>query len=409
MFNASDVRILRDLGKRVRDIASLPVQEQRIALWKRHNDLEPGRPMLLVFPEGAWRELMPVETFACEGEEARGIERMLRQRIYYHEHLNDDTVVHAYLDVPKVVTNSGWGLEPKRIESPEYLGAWKFDPIVFEPADMKKMRYPIISHDEKATATRYEAVRDALGDILTVRVRGIATVSWHLMAAWTKLRGLEQVMMDMVEAPGFVHDAMRFLTEGYKGMLRQYVEQNLLELNNNYTYHNSGGNGWTDKLPTPGFDGKHVRLQDMWGSAESQELAEVSPAMHAEFALKYEKELLVPFALTGYGCCEALHHKLDDVLTIPHIRRISMSPWADVRVAAQKLGRKAIFSWKPKPAMLVGSYNEQYIRAYLREALAAMRGCVCEIILKDTHTVENRPERMHRWLEIAREEIDRMA
>ena len=131
--------------------------------------------------------------------------------------------------------------------------------------------------------------------------------------------------------------------------------------------------------------------------------------MHAEFALKYEKELLAPFARTGYGCCEALHHKLDDVLTIPHIWRISMSPWADVRVAAQKLGRKAIFSWKPKPAMLVGSYDEKHIRAYIREALAAMRGCVCEIILKDTHTIENRPERMHRWLEIAREEINRMA
>ena len=77
----------------------------------------------------------------------------------------------------------------------------------------------------------------------------------------------------------------------------------------------------------------------MWASAESQELAEVSPCMHAEFALRYEKELLAPFARNGYGCCEALHRKLEDVLAIPNIWRISMSPWADLRVATDEARR----------------------------------------------------------------------
>jgi len=59
------------------------------------------------------------------------------------------------------------------------------------------------------------------------------------------------------------------------------------------------------------------------------------------------------------------------------------------------------------PAMLVGSYNENHIRKYIHDALESTRGCVVEIILKDTHTLENHPERMHRWLKIAREEIAR--
>ena len=42
----------------------------------------------------------------------------------------------------------------------------------------------------------------------------------------------------------------------------------------------------------------------MWASAEAQELAQVNPAQHAEFVLAYEKRLLAPFGLTGYGCCE---------------------------------------------------------------------------------------------------------
>ena len=31
---------------------------------------------------------------------------------------------------------------------------------------------------------------------------------------------------------------------------------------------------------------------------------------------------------------------------------------------------------------------------------------VLEIIMKDTHTILNRPERIARWVEIAREEVD---
>ena len=85
-----------------------------------------------------------------------------------------------------------------------------------------------------------------------------------------------------------------------------------------------------------------------------------------------------------------------------------MSPWTNLAVAAQKLGRRAIFSWKPNPATLVGNFDEGYIRRYIREALETTRGCVVEVVLKDTHTIEQRPQRMDRWLQIAKEEIDRL-
>ena len=83
----------------------------------------------------------------------------------------------------------------------------------------------------------------------------------------------------------------------------------------------------------------------MWASAEAQEMALVSPAMHREFVLEYEERLLAPFGLNGYGCCEDLTRKLDDVLAIPNIRRISIAPWADVDACAERLGGGCIFSW----------------------------------------------------------------
>ena len=74
--------------------------------------------------------------------------------------------------------------------------------------------------------------------------------------------------------------------------------------------------------------------------------------------------------LTGYGCCEDLTRKLDLVFTIPHIRRISISPWADVDACAAKLGDRYIFSWKPHPAHLAGRFDPDRVRAYIRHTLA---------------------------------------
>jgi hypothetical protein len=122
--------------------------------------------------------------------------------------------------------------------------------------------------------------------------------------------------------------------------------------------------------------------------------------------MAYEKRLLAPFGLNGYGCCEDLSLKLDDVFTIPNIRRISISPFASVDRSAEKLGARYIFSWKPNPAHLVGRFDRQALRAYIGHTLKAARGCVLEMILKDTHTCENHPERFTEWTRIARELIE---
>ncbi|MGC9348340.1 MAG: hypothetical protein ACP5JG_09405 [Anaerolineae bacterium] len=405
MINRRDRTVLRDVARRAADIAELLIQAERRNWWVKHNSLRTARPMILVFPEGSWQELLTDADLVCEGERAREIERRLRTRIYYHDHFQDDTVIERNWVVNKVIHNSGWGLEPQRIPSTEERGAWLFDPVVTEPADMKKLHFPEVIHDELATQAALREAQDLFGDILDVRLKGVAHISYHLMAQYTALRGLEQVMIDMVLNPGWLHDAMAFLTEGHRKVLQQYMDQNLLSLNSDGTYHSSGGNGYTDDLPAPGFDPDHVRPVDMWASAEAQELAGVSPDMHAEFSLQYEKELLAPFGLNGYGCCEDLTRKLEDVFTIPNISRISISPFADVDRCAEKLSGDYIYSWKPNPAHLVGDFNEERIRAYIRHAVEVTQAneCVMEMVLKDTHTCEHHPERFDRWLAIARE------
>lgn len=403
MFDPRELALVRDLARRVAEIAALPVQRERVAMWTRHNGLERVRPMVLVFPEGSWRELMPEAGMICQNPVLRDMEYRLRGRVYYHEHLNDDNPIVADFRVHKVVRTGSWGLEPQRVASTTDRGAWAFDPVLKSAADVARLHAPTVTHDADESARRLAIAQEVLGDILPVRLAGVQGVSFHLMSQYSALRGLDQMMMDMVDNPGLIHDVMAIFVDGHRRRIQQLVELNALGLNNDVTYHSSGGNGYTTELPAPGFDPARVRPIDMWASAEAQELALVSPAMHEEFALRYERQLLEPFGLNGYGCCESLSEKMHLVLRIPRLRRVSISPFAGVAKSAEAIGDRCIFSWKPHPAHLVGPFDEPMIRNYIRDALDRTRGCVVEMILKDTHTCDHHPERFTRWVQIARE------
>jgi len=404
MISANDRKALRDAAKRVAEIAALPVQEERRRMWKSHNALKRVRPLVLVFPEGSWDELLNDRKMKVADPELRHWEWQLRSTIYEHEHFPNDRPIEKTWPVYRAIRSTGWGLWPKEKPSSQTTkGARHYEQVLHSAEDLKKLHTPEISVDEKQTARTLELAQDLFGGILDVFVSGVAHVSFHPMSEYMKLRGHEQSLLDMYMEPGLIHEAMARFEEGYRGITRQYEQLGLLTLNNNGAYHSSGGVGYIDALPAPGFDGTHVRPRDIWASAESQELAAVSPEQHEEFALQYERRLLEPFGLNGYGCCEPLHDKLDYVLTIPNIRRVSISPWADVEKSAAKLGSRCIFSWKPHPAHLVGDFSPERIRAYIRRTLDLTRGCVIEMILKDTHTCENHSERFTEWTRIAME------
>jgi hypothetical protein len=407
-INGQDRMILRDLAKEVAEIASRPNMVQRRQRWVEHNSLRSTEPMMLIFPEGAWEELLPTATLRCGHAQAREIEWNLRSRIYTFNHFQDDTVIEAEWIENAVVQDTGWGLDDIREESSAARGAYRIEPALRQFSDLNKMHFPELVYDEPATQARLTMLSDLFGDILTIRPKGVSRVAYGLTSQYLFLRGETALLMDMVDDPGFIHEVMAFLVEGHRCFLKQLIEANLLSLNNDSTYHSSGGNGYTDELPRPGFDPQRVRPCDMWASAESQEMQPVSPKMHREFVQRYEKQLLEPFGLTGYGCCEDLSRKLEDVFIIPNIRRISCSPFANVDVCAEKLKGNYIFSWKPQPAHLVGDFDQAHIRGYIKHTLEVTRAnyCFLEMILKDTHTVEHHPERMDDWTRIARQLIN---
>ena len=393
---------LRDLAKQVAEIAAHPQHAANRAEWKRHNGLRPGKAMVLVFPEGAWADLLPDDVLTVSDPFFRRHEFHLRHLIYRWEHLRDDNVIEPRLKVPLVYSNSGWGLEMKHTPSPEQRGAWGFDAVIKEPEDAAKLKQPQISVDERKTQQDFEAVADLFGDTLEVKVHRRIHVDTSLIGTLARMRGLDQIMLDMCDRPQWVHEVMTFMTEATERLLDQVERVPDLSLNNEDDYVGSGGVGYTDDLPGPGFNGR-VRLRDLWGFAEAQELALVSPAMHEEFVLRYEAQLLDRFGLNCYGCCEDLAGKFEIVKRVPRLRRVSVSPWTDLRVAAEALQDRIIFSWKPNPSPIVLQFDADRIRREINEALDIADGCIVEMILKDTHTVKANPGSLENWVAIAKE------
>jgi len=401
-------RHLRDLAARVAEIAADLEQEQKRQLWYRHVRLEKTRPLVLVFPEDSWPEIIPESRMELDDPFWKQWEWYLKHLIYRDERICDDFVIEPDLYVTSVIREGDWGVPWRYIQPEDPRGSWLYDPPLKDPKDIAKLKCPTIEFDEEATRKRFEATCDVFGDMLPVHTYCGAFTHANLISEAMALRGIAQVMLDMYDRPLWLHELMAFISQATLRKL-EYLESNdLLSLNNRNHYTDSGGIGYTKELPAPDFDGRHVRPCDMWGFGVAQELSEVGPEQHEEFVLNYQLPILEQFGLNAYGCCEPMTTKFDMVRKVPRLRRVSVSPWCDIERAAEELKRDCIYSWKPNPSLLIGRFNPDSIRAYIRKTLEVAADCALEIILKDTFTIENDPRRIETWAKVVREEIDRL-
>ena len=74
---------------------------------------------------------------------------------------------------------------------------------------------------------------------------------------------------------------------------------------------------------------------------------------------------------------------------------------------AEALGQDYVYSRKPLPTLVSTEvFDEKAIRQDIVKTLSIAKDCRVELIMKDVHTLNNQPERLARWVEIAREVIE---
>ena len=403
--SANDRSILRDLGKRVADIAALPVQQEKITLWKALNDLHPARPMVMI-DEMPWHELNVDDELTLQTHDplCRDLETDLRRTLYSWKHMPADMVVEPTITVPKAITGATFGIttdEDRAVIDPanDVVGHQYHDQLRTEE-DLQKICMPDARLDETETARREDRAHDIFDGVLAVEMQGLELSfnAWDWIVQW---RNAENVLIDLAERPSFMHRLIGRVTEVALALLDQAEERGLL-VQRFSRIHCTGAH--TDDLPVPGFNADRPRAKDLWTFGMAQIFASVSPTMHKEFEIDYAVRFYERFGLVYYGCCEPLHMKMDTVRRIPHLRKVSMSPWIDVEIGAQQIGRDFVFSRKPSPAFLASpTWQPDAVAEDLHNVrdCCARYGCPVEFILKDISTVAYQPQRLWEWEKLA--------
>jgi len=400
-----DRDVLRELARQVAEIAALPIQQETIALWKSLNGLKPKRAMVMI-DQIPWHEMDVDGELVLQTEDGfcRGIEGHFRRTLYLWKHMRVDMVVEPFINIGKSINNTGFGvgvieqtaaIDPRNsVVGHRYIDQFKSE------EDVMKIQMPKISFNEAATKQSEELAHEIFDGILDIRLQGAMPgfAPWDQIAQW---RGTDNMIIDLLDRPQFTHQIISRLTEAHLSMLDQLEEKGLLGYGQS-TVHCTGA--FTDELPAPGFDPQRPRAKDLWTSGMAQIFSTVSPAMHDEFEIEYAARWYARFGLGYYGCCEPLDDKIDIIRKLPHVRKISMSPWVDLNKGAERIRHDFVFSRKPSPAFLAwDTWRPEAVERDLRETheTCLRYGCPVEFILKDISTVRYQPQRLWEWADIA--------
>ena len=390
---------VRELARQVAELAAGPENAYRRQLWCDVNSLrQPERPPVVCHP-GCWDELLPREVLVSQDPWLAGVEYQLRQGLYKWG-LGDDTVLDSTWAVPRAMEPQGehyWGLPIGYVHPQETRGAWAYDYPIKTEADLEKIVAPRYVHNAEATARSVAQAGELLGDLLpVVEACHIPTPGAWLHGWATQLCGVQELLLHMMDRPRWVHRLMTILRDGVLELLDDYERQGVLTLNNT-------GLMACDDLPQPDFDGRQVRLRDLWGRGESQEFQGVGPAHFEEFLLEYQKPILARSGLTYYGCCEDLTNKIALVLSIPNLRRFVCSPWTDLEQLVAAVGDRYCLEWRQKATDVVYDADLRRTREHLRRGLGSASGTPIMIVLQELETVAGNPQRLKDWAAAAKE------
>jgi len=411
MLRQNDIDTIHHLAAKVAEIAAQPVQEKKREMWRRLNGLRPVRPMVMI-DQVCWNEMNVNDelTLTCEDAECRSYERKLRRTLFQWHHFPVDMVVDPFIRVPKAIHNSGFGIqidENTVVSDPgnDVVGHAYHNQFVTD-ADLERIKTPVVTHNVAETARRMEVAHTLFDGILQLHPQGTDPYLsvWDVISTWMSV---EDALYTLIDRPEYMEEMVRRMVSGYLSMLDQLEEQGLL-CSQQSLIHCTGA--YTDELPAPGFDPAQPRTKDLWMFGLAQMLATVSPSMFGELEIEMCMPIFERFGLVYYGCCDPLDRKMAQVRQIPHLRKISMSPWVNEELGASEIKGDYVYSRKPNPALLAWpTFNEAEVREHLQATVDVCNryGCPLELILKDISTVAHQPQRLFRWAEIAMDVVQR--
>ena len=403
------IKELRKLARQYYERAINPKNIEKMQLHRAVNDLKMQRPVVLI-DEIPFHELNfdGSLTLLCTDPILREVESFIRTKLFSHTYFPADMILEPYIPIKKVIINSGIGIASKEDalytnQAKQGIYSHRYYDQLATAEDVDKIKLPVIKYDKEATLLKYNRVAEAIGDVVPVRIVGETcyTSPWDDIAMY---RGADNLLYDLIDEPEHTHRIVSKIYECEMSRLKQMEEQDLFELSPYALHCTTALCSDLDKK----YDGGKVLRKHVWGRGMAQILATVSKEMHEEFDINYMKKLMADFGLNYYGCCEPLDKKMDIVEKLPNLRKVSITPWADVDIAAEAIGKKYVLANKPNPAAVATRLDEEALRKEIGRTLKAVKrnGCSCDIVLKDISSAGNDVNNLIRWEKIVMEMVN---
>ena len=406
----NDIKVLRELSKEVNEISHKPIQNERRDLWRKQNSFHGVRPLIYI-RAFAFNEIFDEKQLKCVDPYFRKYEYEMNM-LKFRDTIGDDYIIEPWITVEPVYSppiDLRWGVPVQMGEKPREFGAAAFNPSIVDEWDINKLIVPKHQINEKATKENFNKMQNAIGDIITVHLnRGPMLNMWFadISTDLGKIRGMEQIMWDIYDRPEWLHRILAFMRDGILKVQDEAEKAGDFSLAN----HQNQAMPYAEELkdPTPNTYG--VLRKQLWCFVASQEYTTFGPDMFYEFLLQYQAPIMEKYGLVAYGCCEDLTQKIDVLRKIPNLRRIAVSPFADVKKCALQIGEDYILSWRPNPSNMISTgLDEDFVRKVMRDNFKIFKanGNHFDITLKDVQTINHQPENVKKWVQIVREEIDR--
>ena len=402
-----DKTIIRELAKQYREIAESPKHVRMRQRFRDSNDLKIVRPPLIM-EEIPWHEmnLNGELTCVCENDALRGMEWHFRVELFRERHFACDNFIEPCWPVSKSYSSTGNGLSAQEeiiaVDDRNHIVSHHYEDVLEDERALEAWHAPVITAHPEEDAKNLAFAEEVLGDILPVELRGhgIYYAPWDQIA---RLRGVEPILMDIYDRPEYLHKIIGLYTKGMESEMDQMEALGLYDPRG-LSLHCTPGEV---TLPQPSDIGAYG-CRDLWFRTMAQMFSSISPAAHYEFDVQYSVPLAQRCAYTYYGCCEPLSDRIDVIKSYPNLRKIGVSPWADVEASAEQIGGNYVLSRKPNPANVAIKTDPAQIRAEITETvkLCQKYGCPCDITLKDISTVGYRPENLIVWAKTAAEVLD---
>lgn len=409
MLNAKEAGVLQDLARQYMELAARPQQRELEKLWISHNTGSGVRPMVLV-DQIPWHE-MDVDgslTTVITDPYWKEVETALRQTLYKMRFIPSDLVLPPYILLPRVLKDPffrDFGIKIQEniartdvrndVISHSYIK--QFETI----EDLEKLNPSDLCADTVREQEIWEEAQRIFEGIAPTRWQGVVLHSgmWDNVSQWL---GVEECYYMLLDEPELLHALLNRMTDIMLKWIDQGNAQGLFDTASTICHcSHTLVKPFSETLdPLPGTSA------NSWTFGMAQLFTAVSPDVTKEFELPYASRLFKKFGNVYYGCCEKLDDRLDLVASLPHVRKVSCSPWSDPNRFAAALPQHLVMSFKANPAF-IGAGDMDAMRENLQGAIDAARreNRRLEIILKDISTVQYHPERLTEFGKLALEMV----